>query len=172
METTASAVNKEDIIQADLIGCVKWFNTKLGYGFITNLDTIDDDVFVHHSSIMSDSETFRYLIQGEYVQFTLSKTTSGPHATHAIQVTGVRKGKLLCDAHKYNSTHTSNINQYAHSSRGYASSSEDPGSAVYEGYKQLRQPRSVRYRPDQSPPSGGAPAYEKPYRVPRSASQK
>lgn len=172
METTAAPVTKEDIIQADLLGCVKWFNTKLGYGFITNLDTKDEDVFVHHSSILSDSETFRYLIQGEYVQFTLSRTTSGPHATHAIQVTGVRGGKLLCDAHKYNSTHTSNVNPYAHGSRGYPSSADEHGASAYEGYKQVRQSRPVRYRSAQSHPDVTTSEYEKPYRVPRSASQK
>ena len=185
METHTDVVNTEDIIHTDLFGCVKWFNTKLGYGFITNLDTNDEDVFVHHSSILSDSETFRYLIQGEYVQFTLARTTLGPHTTHAIKVTGIRGGKLLCDAHKYNYTYTSNINRSTTGSRGYPCSSDAPRatgysgptveehmSSAYNGYKQVRQSRPVIYRHPQGPPDVDTSAYEKPYRVPRSASQK
>ena len=53
-----------------LLGRVKWFNNKAGYGFITITDgTLSGtDVFVHHSSIKLQSEQqYRYLVQGEYV---------------------------------------------------------------------------------------------------------
>jgi CspA family cold shock protein len=78
------------------LGCVKWFNTKIGYGFITDLDT-SDEVFVHHSSIRSESDSFKYLVQGEYVQYQVSLVGTN---THAVDVTGVRGGKLMCDVHQ------------------------------------------------------------------------
>ena len=56
------------------IGCVKWFNNKAGYGFITVTDgsKAGSDIFVHHSSIQIDTEQYKYLVQGEYVEFSLS----------------------------------------------------------------------------------------------------
>ena len=83
-------------IQKDILGCVKWFNSKVGYGFITNLDT-GDEIFAHHSNIKSDTETFRYLVQGEYIQFSKSYVSKGNSSVHATDITGVRGGKLLCD---------------------------------------------------------------------------
>ena len=58
------------------IGRVKWFNNKAGYGFVTITDgsRAGSDVFVHHSSIKVDSEQYKYLIQGEYVEFNLLET--------------------------------------------------------------------------------------------------
>ena len=54
-------------------GRVKWFDNKKGIGFITVVDgdKKDTDIFVHHMAIVVSSEQFRYLVQGEYVEFTL-----------------------------------------------------------------------------------------------------
>ncbi len=80
-------------------GRVKWFNNKAGYGFITVTDGSKSgtDVFVHHSSIKVDSEQYRYLVQGEYVEFTLSSAESGEHEFHAGDVCGIKGGKLMCE---------------------------------------------------------------------------
>ena len=48
-------------------GCVKWFNNKSGYGFISSCDNGGCDVFVHHSSLVVKDEQYRYLVAGEYV---------------------------------------------------------------------------------------------------------
>ena len=88
---------------ARFIGRVKWFNNKSGYGFITAStgDMKDQDVFVHHSSIEVTSQQYRYLVQGEYVEFSLVETSAD--STHKFQtgnVTGINKGKLMCETHR------------------------------------------------------------------------
>ena len=81
-------------------GRVKWFNNKTGYGFVTVTDGSKSgtDVFVHHSSVQVDKEQYRYLVQGEYVQFGLTKMNDGPHEYQASDVTGVNGGQLMCES--------------------------------------------------------------------------
>jgi len=89
-------------------GRVKWFNNKAGYGFITITDgsRSGTDIFVHHSVIGVGSQQFRYLVQGEYVEFDLVPTIQG--STHEIQastVCGIKGGKLMCETrNEYKST--------------------------------------------------------------------
>ena len=85
-----------------LTGRVKWFNNKAGYGFVTVVlpkdnEHIDSDVFAHHSGISVSSEQYRYLAQGEYVNFTLVATEEGEHKFQANQITGIAGGKLMCE---------------------------------------------------------------------------
>ena len=75
-------------------GRVKWFNKKAGYGFISVIgeSEVGADVFVHHSALLTEVELFRYLVEGEYVKFTIK---SGE--TNAVDVTGPGGGKLMCE---------------------------------------------------------------------------
>jgi cold shock CspA family protein len=107
-ETDASTPNR-------LTGRVKWFNNKTGFGFITALEDSeggvrkDSDVFVHHSTIKVEKEQYRYLVQGEYLEFELSKITdsSSKHEFQAANVSGVKGGKLICETRLENRTETS-----------------------------------------------------------------
>jgi CspA family cold shock protein len=83
-------------------GRVKWFNNKAGYGFITVTDGSKSgtDVFVHHSSIKVDSEQYKYLVQGEYVDFSLSDTKTQNHEFQAGEVCGIKGGKLMCETRR------------------------------------------------------------------------
>jgi cold shock CspA family protein len=80
-------------------GRVKWFNNKSGYGFITISDGEYEgtDIFVHHSSITVEKEQYRYLVQGEYVEFILKEMLESDHKWQATDVSGISGGKLMCE---------------------------------------------------------------------------
>jgi cold shock CspA family protein len=82
-----------------LIGRVKWFNNKAGYGFITVTDGTQAgaDVFVHHTVIGVSSQQYKYLVQGEYVEFSVSATQNSTHDFQASNVCGIKGGKLMCE---------------------------------------------------------------------------
>ena len=81
-------------------GRVKWFNSRAGYGFITVVSNKhkDEDIFVHHSSLKCNSEQYKYLVQGEYVEFVLTETNDTNHKYQADNVTGITGGILMCES--------------------------------------------------------------------------
>lgn len=85
-----------------ITGRVKWFNSKAGYGFITACEgeLAEKDIFVHYSSIKSDASHYKYLTQGEYVDFSLTKPTNEKHEYHAVDVSGVKGGPILCETRR------------------------------------------------------------------------
>jgi cold shock protein len=82
-----------------LTGRVKWFNNKAGYGFITVTDgpRSGSDIFVHHSVVNVENQQYKYLVQGEYVEFDLVRTQSEKHEWQAASVCGIKGGKLMCE---------------------------------------------------------------------------
>ncbi len=62
-------------------GTVKWFNDAKGFGFIAQSNG-GDDVFVHHSAIVSDG--FRTLEEGASVTFDIENGPKGPAAINVI----------------------------------------------------------------------------------------
>jgi hypothetical protein len=111
-----------------LLGCVKWFNNKVGYGFITLSDgTLEQDIFVHHSALNTSDEQYKYLVQGEYVSFELVKS-SDPDSKHeyfAGNVSGVNGGKLMCETRNFGK----------------------PNSTTYTPKKRTTSSRDYDYRP-------------------------
>jgi cold shock CspA family protein len=80
-------------------GRVKWFNNRAGYGFITvsSGEHKNEDVFVHHSAVQVKQEQYRYLVQGEYVDFKLCAVSDEAHKWQAGEVSGVDGEKLMCE---------------------------------------------------------------------------
>lgn len=72
-----------------MLGTVKWFDAKKGFGFI--LSPEGKDVFVHFSSIESDG--FRTLKDGEKVEYEQMDGEKGLHALHVRRINApVRQG--------------------------------------------------------------------------------
>lgn len=85
-------------------GSVKWFNNKAGYGFVTvkGGDHDGKDVFSHYSAIKVADDQFRYLVQGEYIEFDLTKDDSGKHDFVVSNISGIKGGSLMCEVQKAN----------------------------------------------------------------------
>lgn len=98
-------MSDSQVEETSITGRVKWFNNKAGYGFITITDgeKSGTDVFVHHSRVVVSSEQYKYLVQGEYVEFELSDLENDEkHEFQASNVRGVRGGKLMCETRNEN----------------------------------------------------------------------
>ncbi|MDC1151812.1 cold shock domain-containing protein [Pelagibacteraceae bacterium] len=89
-----------ETIKNGVIGKVKWFNNKAGYGFITVSEDGDyngKDIFTHYTAVKVTNSQYKYLVQGEYVEFELVKPESGSHEYKAMSVTGISGGELMCE---------------------------------------------------------------------------
>ena len=86
------------------MGSVKWFNNKAGYGFVTvkGGDHDGKDVFAHYSAIKVVDDQFRYLVQGEYIEFDLTKDESGKHDFVVSNISGIKGGSLMCEVQRNN----------------------------------------------------------------------
>ena len=99
--------SNSETVPSRFTGRVKWFNNKTGYGFITVTsrnagEFLNLDVFVHHSSVVVSGQQYKYLVQGEYVEFQLSEMTSGQHKYQVLHVSGIDGGKLMCETRHEN----------------------------------------------------------------------
>ncbi len=65
-------------------GRVKWFNNKLGYGFIES-NNIEKDIYVHFSEIQMDK--YKYLMENDIVEFELDESNN-----KALNVKIIKKG--------------------------------------------------------------------------------
>lgn len=104
------------------IGYVKWFNKKQGFGFVHVLNGAYEgqDIFVHFSSIrVSAKDTpatgYKYLIQGEYVEFVIEKALKDNHKFHATDVTGIFEHNILCQTRQENLSQRFGTNARPHS---------------------------------------------------------
>ena len=123
-EMSSSAVSTSSVSTSSesFIGRVKWFNNKAGYGFITVTDGVKSgtDVFVHHSFIKVDNEQYKYLVQGEYVEFKLLDTMTDRHEFQAGEVCGIKGGKLMCETR-----HESRVSRYQYNTANQTGNDEN-----------------------------------------------
>jgi CspA family cold shock protein len=101
-DTTVSVEHTTTTQQNRLLGIVKWFNNKRGFGFITIIEDGDHkskDIFVHYSSIRVTNSQYKYLEKGEYVEFDFVHTTNpeAEHEFYADAISGIKGGPLKCE---------------------------------------------------------------------------
>lgn len=91
-------------------GKVKWFNSQSGYGFIevAGDDGQKSDLFVHHSGLVVGGDMFRYLVEGEYVEYSVKTIKRGREEKQtAYNVTGIGRGPLQCETRHLRRLHDS-----------------------------------------------------------------
>lgn len=67
-----------------MLGKVKWFDAEKGYGFINYDESKNVDVFVHYSQIVEDG--YRFLEEGQEVEFDLTETDRGLQAKNVVKI--------------------------------------------------------------------------------------
>jgi cold shock CspA family protein len=95
--------NTDEVQPERLLGQVKWFNNKAGYGFITVNDGEHSgkEIFIHYTTIRtSNKDQYKYLVQGEYVEFNLVKSTTEKHEYQAVDISGIKGGPLMCETRR------------------------------------------------------------------------
>jgi len=65
-------------------GIVKWFNNKKGFGFISDPEGADADVFIHYSEIQG--EGYKTLEPGDAVTYELVPSERGPKALNVVKI--------------------------------------------------------------------------------------
>jgi len=110
-----------------LIGSVKFFDTKKGWGFITvltqDLPQSNSEVFVHFSNLNVQGDNYKRLFPGEYVSFSMGKSDRGKDT--CIDVCGIMGGPLLTDnpEHRYK-IYPKNYDNHSQGNQGQSRSAE------------------------------------------------
>lgn len=60
------------------------------------------DIFTHYSTVCVTDAQYKYLVQGEYVEFDLTESTNTKHAYQAANITGINGGNLMCETRQLN----------------------------------------------------------------------
>ena len=103
-DSSSTTPHAGDTSSERLTGRVKWFNNRAGFGFVTVMEgeKKDEDIFVHHSGVVVNNEQYKYLVQGEYVSFSLRESDNDDHPYQAGDVRGVLNGWLMCETRNAN----------------------------------------------------------------------
>ena len=99
----SSTQEVSETLSLRVVGQVKWFNNKAGYGFITVSDGehANKDIFTHFSTIhVSNDQQYKYLVQGEYVEFDIIKSNNEAHEYQATNISGIKGGLLMCETRR------------------------------------------------------------------------
>jgi cold shock CspA family protein len=143
----------KDYSEHDVIGKVKWFNVKAGFGFINRNDN-GQDVYAHYSAIVNKNPNHRVrsLADGELVQFNISEGSKGAEAS---DITGLDGAPVQGSeyARPKTQTRSNSENRDDHSQDNNKASSRKPQDNT--SLSPTFAPRSNNSRPTQSLSNGG-----------------
>ncbi|KAL4701327.1 hypothetical protein H8959_015331 [Pygathrix nigripes] len=179
----ATAAGSEDaekkVLATKVLGTVKWFNVRNGYGFINRNDT-KEDVFVHQTAIKKNNprKYLRSVGDGETVEFDVVEGEKGAEAANVTGPDGVpvEGSRYAADRRRYRRGY---YGRRRGPPRNYAGEEEEEGSGSSEGFdppatdrqfsgarNQLRRPQyRPQYRQRRFPPYHVGQTFDRRSRV-------
>ena len=110
-------------------------------------------MFVHHSEIKVEQSQYKYLVQGEYVEFVIAPINrENKTDVHATSVRGINGGKLMCETRNEVRSYRT---QQGSAQQGSAQQGSAQQGSAQQGEGQEPRSQGQESRPQSARPSSG-----------------